>query len=105
MSQALSNFLENLPEIVSPEALADILGIKKQAIYQRLWRVEHGQAASGALPTILSIPGSNRIGFLKADVANWFLEAQQAQSQRNRNPKPRRGRPSIKSKMEGAHHG
>ncbi len=100
MSQALHNYLEALPDIVSPEQLAEIIGTQKATVYQRLWRLKHGQAGENALPKFLNIPGTNRIGFLKADVAAWFIAAQETPRAKNRNLKPRRGRPSNKSIVE-----
>lgn len=96
INPAIPSHLANLPEMVIPETLALLLGVKTQTIYQRIWRQKQ-QPNSAILPTIIHIPGSNRVAFARQSVVDWWLAAQQPTVQLIQYKHA--GRPTIASKM------
>lgn len=99
-NKAIPDHLSDLPRLVTPEILAEKLGIKIQSIYQRIWRQKQ-KPETTLLPEIIIIPGSNRVAFAREVVIEWWIDAQ-AQT---RTPKStqiatkRRGRPTIAEQL------
>lgn len=93
-------FLADLPDLVTPEILANKLGIKKQTVYQRIWR-QKKKPESTLLPEITFIPGCNRVAFSRELVIEWWIGAQSKTPTSNQIKARKRGRPSIAEQMAG----
>lgn len=70
----LENYLADLPDFVTPEHLANKLGIKVKTVYQRHWRQKQNPKLN-LLPPMLPVPGCNRLGASKEAVIAWWLGA------------------------------
>ena len=75
----LENYLADLPDLVTPEDLANKLGINVKSVYQRHWR-QNKNPKLNLLPPLLPVPGSNRLCTPKEVVIEWWCSANQPQS-------------------------
>ena len=96
MAQTIPDHLADLPALVTPEILAEKLGIKTQSIYQRIWRHKKNPDLN-LLPPVVKIPGSNRVAFTRQSIIVWWLRANPDQIQLDYDPvmEKRVGRPTI----------
>ena len=97
---ALETYLADLPDLVTPEDLANKLGIKVKTIYQRHWRQKQNPSLN-LLPTMLPIPGCNRLAASRHDVLIWWLGENQPKIRK------RAGRPTKAEELakQGAQNG
>ena len=100
MAANIDEYLADLPELVTPQALAEKLGIETQSIYQRIWRQKQNPSKS-LLPPVLPVPGSNKVAFAKTSVIDWWNCASAIKNEPRKSVKSV-GRPTKASQIKAS---